>query len=358
MTSTRNIIVRQPQQLSVQWAQHVVDQHHPDAKVSAVKIHAVNIGTSTRWRIIVNHDAGKALPTRWFVKTPSLALKPRVITTLPRLLHKEVSFYTSLSKNTPVKLPRVLAAQSRLGRGTTLVMTDLEELGFKPGQPSDALDQQQARLVLGNLAQLHAHYWNDHNLLKTHRWLNGLGQSIENHLGTLMAVPLMKRGLSLAGSRVPKKLHASALRYAADRRRITRMLASGTPTLVHHDCHPGNLFWMQSEPGFLDWQLVRMGEGLSDVAYFLATALTPESRRQHEKQLLQHYLTSLSQHGIQHLDEHQSYQRYRHHLVYAFEAMVLTLAIGGMMDQASNEELISRTAAAIEDHDSYAALFI
>jgi hypothetical protein len=36
---------------------------------------------------------------------------------------------------------------------------------------------------------------------------------------------------------------------------------------------PAIFFGTDSEPGFLDWQLVRMGEGVGDVAYFLATAL-------------------------------------------------------------------------------------
>jgi aminoglycoside phosphotransferase (APT) family kinase protein len=58
-----------------------------------------------------------------------------------------------------------------------------------------------------------------------------------------------------------------------------RALALGPKTLVHHDCHPGNLFWTQSQPGFLDWQLIRLGEGIGDIAYFLATALEPECRR-------------------------------------------------------------------------------
>jgi len=220
------------------------------------------------------------------------------------------------------------------------------------------LTVEQARRVVEKLAGFHAHYWNKAELLKTHRWLNGFSHNIENHMGTLLAVPLMKRGLTLAGNLVPIKLHHSALRYAADRRRITKILASGIQTLVHHDCHPGNLFWNQGEPGFLDWQLVRMGEGISDLAYFMATSLKPECRRRHEKQLLELYLISLAKHGIGGLDDVRYYQRYRAHLVYPFEAMIVTLAIGGMMDEHSNLELIARVAAAIDDHDSYAALAI
>lgn len=351
-----NIVVHRPSELSKQWAQRIVSRYVADARVSAVDIQSINVGTSTRLRLAVQHDAPGVVPARWFVKTPSLAIKSRAITALPRLLHKEVNFYNSLSSTTPVNLPQILAAQSSFGRGTTLVMTDLDELGCRPGLTADALSSEQACQVVEKLANFHAHYWDNPQLLKRHRWLNGFSHTIENHMGTIMAVPLMKRGLSLAGSLVPAKLHRSALRYAAERRRITHLLARGVQTLVHHDCHPGNLFWTETEPGFLDWQLVRMGEGISDLAYFLATSLTPEIRRSHEKQLLTLYLNSLAKNGVKDLDENQSWQRYRAHLAYPFEAMVVTLAIGGMMEHASNLELIRRVSAALEDHDSFAAV--
>lgn len=350
-----NIVVHRPTQLSKQWAQRIVNRYVTNAKVSAVDVHSISVGTSTRLRLAVNHDATDVVPSRWFVKTPSLAIKSRAITAIPRLLQKEVSFYNSLSGSAPIPVPQILAAQSLLG-ATTLVMADLEELGCRPGHVADALSFGQASRVVEKLAAFHAHYWGNADLLKTHRWLNGFSHSMENHMGTLLAIPLMRRGLDLAGSLVPGKLHKSALRYAASRRRITKALASGVHTLVHHDCHPGNLFWNQANPGFLDWQLVRMGEGIGDLAYFLATSLHPETRRAHEKQLLELYLATLAKYGISNLDEQSYFQRYQAHLVYPFEAMVVTLAIGGMMDKSSNLELIARASAALDDHDSYSAL--
>lgn len=348
----QNILIHRPTDLSLRWAQGIVNHYAADAKVSDISIQSVSIGTSTRLRLLVNHDAPDIVPLRWFVKTPSLALKSRIITALPRLLHKEVHFYQSLSKLSPVNLPQILAAQTRCCHGSTLVMADLTESGFTPGQPDDALSVQQARQVIKQLARFHAYYWNHRHLIKTHRWLSGFNNRIEDYMGNLLAVPLMRHGLRLSGDLVPSKLHESALRYAANRRRITQSLATGPQTLVHHDCHPGNLFWLDSQPGFLDWQLVRMGEGIGDVAYFLATALQPDCRRNHESELLNLYQESLAVHGVGEIDGKSLYQRYRAHLSYAFEAMVVTLAIGGMMEWSSNIELIKRTAAAVDDHDS------
>ncbi|MEY3786339.1 MAG: hypothetical protein RLZ75_544, partial [Pseudomonadota bacterium] len=44
------------------------------------------------------------------------------------------------------------------------------------------------------------------------------------------------------------------------------------------------------------------------------------------------------------------------HLIYPFEAMLVTLAIGGMMNIESNHELIRRTVAAVDDLDVFGAI--
>jgi len=91
------------------------------------------------------------------------------------------------------------------------------------------------------------------------------------------------------------------------------------------------------------------------VAYFLSTALSIETRRQHEAELLANYALMLSANGVD-IDKTRLMQRYRAHLVYAFEAMVVTLAVGGMMDLDCNLELIRRTAAAVDELDAFSAL--
>jgi hypothetical protein len=48
--------------------------------------------------------------------------------------------------------------------------------------------------------------------------------------------------------------------------------------------------------------------------------------------------------------------RYRAYLVYPFEAMIVTLAVDGMVQMESNLEMISRATLAIEDHGAFALL--
>jgi len=354
----QTILARQPKDLTVAWAQRVANQHDVNIQVSDVALVSVDIGTTTRIKINVEHNRPELLPKRWFVKLPSLAWQARLITSLPRLLHTEVRFYKEMASAMPVNIPKHIASQSRIGRGAILVLSDIKAIGAVPGNPCDALNFEQAAMVVKQLANFHARFWNKVEQTKKYQWLAGPVRRLEDALGSALAVPLMKRGLRLAGDIVPARLHDSVINYAKNRKQAMRFLSDGPQTLVHHDCHAGNLFWHRAEPGLLDWQLVRLGEGVSDIAYFLATALTPELRRLHEISLLGIYAHQLIENGVPNVDLTELLQRYRAHLIYPFEAMVLTLAVGGLMDLKSNKELISRAAIAIDDLDALSALHI
>lgn len=353
--SHSDIMVNRLRDFTVPWAQRIVERHCPETRVKNLDLVSADIGTTTRVRLAVDHDGPLSLPRRWFVKIPSLAWRARLITALPRLLHVETRFYQDIAQSVPLNRPTLLAAQSRLGKGATLVLSDVAEHGAQPGKAGEALTLPQATTVIEHLARFHAAFWgipHDQN----YRWLGGPIRRLEDTLGMLMAAPLMQLGLEKAVDAVPSNLHQAALNYARRRRRIMQFLNSGTQTLVHRDCHPGNFFWNDSKPGFLDWQLVRMGEGIADIAYFLATALEPELRQAHERSLLELYQQTLAAHGITVATPEALWQRYRAHLSYPFEAMVVTLAVGGMMEETANLEMIRRAACAISDLDGFSAL--
>ena len=354
------IIVQKPSELTAKWAQNIL-HNHPNSKINKHKINtveviSVDIGTTTRVRLAVDHDGPDTLPKRWFVKLPSLSQRAKLITALPRLLPTEIRFYNELATIVPVNKPIALSAQSRLGRGSTLVLNDVSELGAIHGRTGEALTVAQAGLVIEQLAHCHAHFMNKAKNNPEIRWLAGPIRRLEDGLGTALAVPLMKRGIGLASDWVAAKLHIPALRYARYRQQVMHFLSKGEPTLIHHDCHPGNLFWQNGQPGFLDWQMVRIGEEISDVSYFLATALKTETRRKHEHALLANYHKIMLAKNAANPDFQHLLNRYRAHLVYPFEAMIVTLAVGGMMQLESNLEMIQRTAVAVEDHDTFAML--
>lgn len=323
------------------------------ARVSGARVLDVDVGTTSRVRFEVDHDG--SAPRRWFIKLPSKSFKARAITALPRLPQTEIRFYLELAQHVPTRRPRALAAVAAFGRGYTLVLEDLTERGIRPGTPSDTLSFEQASQVCATLAELHASHWESPRLKGDLAWLAGPVRRLEDGLGSALAVPLMRRGLDRATAVVPRELRRPALRYAQRRRQAMRFLAAGPRTLIHHDCHPGNLYWGPGGPGLLDWQLVRSGEGIGDVAYLLATALSPEVRRDHERALVAGYGQALEAAGVPGQDFERLWSRYRAHLTYAFEAMVVTLAVGGLMDEEIVSELIRRSALAVAEQESFSA---
>lgn len=130
-----SILVRRPEDLNADWAQRVIDRSHAGVHVAGLDIVSVDVGTTTRIRLAIDHDGPETLPRRWFVKFPSLAWRARFITALPRLLHTEIRFYTEAAPAVPIAIPAILAAQSRPGRGAILVLQDVAESGGVAGFP-------------------------------------------------------------------------------------------------------------------------------------------------------------------------------------------------------------------------------
>ena len=70
-------------------------------------------------------------------------------------------------------------------------------------------------------------------------------------------------------------------------------------TLVHGDCHCGNLFYeSDGAPGFLDWQCVFPGAPGHDHAELIVTSLTAERRRSAERDLIALYRDVLKAHRV------------------------------------------------------------
>jgi len=288
-----------------------------------------------------------------FVKTPSRHPATRLLVEAAGLTASEVRFYRTLAQSVPVRVPECLHARHD-GTRFMLVLEDLTGTDRLPA-PTEACTARQALAVIDALADLHAYGWGRPERGRAGGWL--LAQvDRERSLGTWLRLPLTRRGLELAGDQVPRSVAAGALRYARNHGIADRQL-TGTPhTLIHNDCHIGNLaFGEEDQPLFLDWQMVRAGQWARDVAYFCTLALDPDDRRSGEDLLLDRYRRRLHAAGGPDLDAEEARDAYRRHAAYALEATIVTLAIGAAPRDATDAWL-ARATAAVDDLDSCAAL--
>lgn len=288
-----------------------------------------------------------------FVKTPSRKPATRLLVEAAGLTASEVRFYRTLAANVPVRVPACLHARHD-GTRFMLVLEDLTGDNRLP-PATDACTARQALAVIGALADLHAYGWGRPEGGRAGGWLLAQAER-ERFLGTWLRLPLIHRGLQLAGDRVPGSPAADVLRYARHHKLANRQLAGPPHTLIHNDCHIGNLaFADDDQPIFLDWQMVRAGQWARDVAYFCILALDPDDRRSAEGLLLDRYRRRLRAAGGPALNASEARDAYRRHTVYALEATLVTMAIGAA-PRSTTDVWLARATAAVADLDPFAAL--
>ena len=288
-----------------------------------------------------------------FVKTPTASPLVRLVTEAAGLTACEVRFYRTLAATAPVQVPECLYAR----HDGTRFMLVLEDLGARArlGAPGERCTARRASAVIEALADLHAYGWGRPKRGSAGGWLLAQADR-ERSLGAWLRLPLMRRGLNLAGEQVPPPVAASALRYARHRRVAEPRLTGPPHTLIHNDCHLGNLaFDTEDRPILLDWQMTRAGQWARDVAYFCTLALDPDDRRSGEGLLLDRYRRRLRAAGGPDLDAGEAWDAYRRHAAYAFEATAVTIALGAV-PRATTDVWLARASAAVEDLQSFEAL--
>ncbi|MCY4652902.1 MAG: hypothetical protein OXC95_07020 [Dehalococcoidia bacterium] len=101
----------------------------------------------------------------------------------------------------------------------------------------------------------------------------------------------------------------------------------------------------------MDWQSIRLGRGMYDLAYFLSTSVPVEMRRQHQADLMEAYAETLSAHGV----NYTAADRAEDFCWALLDIVTFVGIIGSTLDFQSprglelSETILSRLWAAIED---------
>lgn len=205
---------------------------------------------------------------------------------------REAGFYAALAPRvSSASKPHFSEYDTEAG-ALCILMEDLGELdaGDQVGGCSPA----QARAAIDGMAALHAEFWSDE--------LPG----VPRHDHAAEAVAQMHsaswRQMRLAGLRglhMPPELLDAADLIAPNVVAIKQRLGEPPITLQHGDMRLDNMFF---EPDgsvrLIDWQVLRAGRGAYDVAYFLATSLPTESRREWQSELVGNYVDALKARGV------------------------------------------------------------
>jgi hypothetical protein len=239
---------------------------------------------------------------------------------------REVRFYQELAPRIGGPLARCAAAAYDEAEGWfTLLLEDVA-----PAQVGDQIagcGVEQARLAMRELARLHGPVLEDSELAAS-EWLNR-----PSPVGGALVGALLPGFLERYGERIAPEHRALCERFAP---RVDEWLSARNPPLgvVHGDFRLDNLLFGQPgsarELTVVDWQTVGWGGAMSDAAYFLGGALTPELRRAHERELFAEYHEALCAQGVRGFGAERCWTEYRRH---AFAGVLMAIVASMLVER-------------------------
>jgi aminoglycoside phosphotransferase (APT) family kinase protein len=137
---------------------------------------------------------------------------------------------------------------------------------------------------------------------------------------------------------------------------VARAIDRGPTTLLHGDPHPGNAYLVDGRAGHFDWQVMRRGPAIRDVAYCMVLSLDPPVRRAAERTLLAGWCDALASAGGPRLGVDDLWNAYRANAAYVYAAAAFTAGMRGLQPDDVAGTGLARAAAALEDLDAWRAV--
>ncbi len=339
-------------EVSTSWLSDVMGDEVQDMDVTQIGQGVGIMGDIYR----VGLTGGTGLPESVVVKLPSSFEENRAQGVALGMFEAEVRFYNELAHAVSVGLPQVYHADIQPGTAEfVIVMEDLSRLRMV--EQSQGMSVEEARAAVRVLAHVHAAWW-DKAQDPSLEWIPTMtGPRIEFVDQLLQQIlPVFLEGFAKylpdGGVEIYEK-------FAGNYLNINTVLAGRSPwTLVHQDYRVENLLFGPPGSGevvVLDWQGIGRGPGGYDLAYILGGSMSPGTRREHERELVESYHSQLRELGINGYSADQLWDDYGH--AQLMGGLATAMVVGGGMD-LSNErgvELIatmaSRHVAAAMDHD-------
>jgi hypothetical protein len=321
--------------------------------VTSLKVLDSTGGTTSHARVALTGDA---VPESVFVKMAAQSVPTRLMGDVVTLAQTEVRFYTDLAPELGAGVPLHYGSEFDSLTGRFIIV--LEDLSVGSCEFTDTLtplDKDHAAGVVGLLAHLHGTFWD--RLPKTAGGEEPLGWlwSASDDPG----IPLVGSMLRLSARRMKERtsIPVEDGRFVVEHYpEVARVIDAKPHTVLHGDAHPGNCYFEDGQAGLLDWQVVRRGHPIRDVAYTIVTGMTTADRQAHQRDLLDDYRPALAAAGGPELDRDEMWTRYRQAAAYAFVAALITAGLGGMQSEAIALEGLRRAVAALNDLDAVAAI--
>jgi aminoglycoside phosphotransferase (APT) family kinase protein len=353
-----------PDQLDGPWFESVLAARHPGVRVRTAHVTRVDEWTNCHVRVELSYDhpgdgAGPA-PARVFVKLPPRDARKAKALGSARMGAREARFYTELAPALDLRVPTPHGAVIEDDGGFAIVLEDLADSGCRPFNARPVAPDATA-VALEDLARMHVRYEEPARRTSADvAWVEAPrlpppGATDAPNIGQI----LLRKGIDEQRDRLGEPYVAVAERWIAHRADLQALWWDAPLTVIHNDCHPGNLFDDHGRVGFFDWGLMCLGDPLRDASYFLCLALDTDARREHERALLESYLEARRALGGRAIAFDDAWLRHRIHAAYTVPASCQALDVPADSTASAREfsdVFLARAIAAVEDLDSIGAI--
>jgi hypothetical protein len=330
-------VLRRPQDLTAEWLRGVLGS----GAIETFEVQPIGTGPmSESRRVSIGYANGpRSGPASVVLKTASDNEASRSAGVSLGVYEREIRFYRELAPRIGGPLAAChLAVIDPLEGWFTLVLEDVAPA--VQGDQIAGCDAEQARLAMRELARLHAPVFADPQLGAT-PWLNQ-----EMVLTQALLMQLLPAFLERYRARVSEAHERVAARFIES---LDGWLADRRPPLglVHGDYRLDNLLFGSDAHAraltAVDWQTVGWGPVMTDAAYFLGGALTPEDRRAHERELVREYYDALRANGVRGFGWEECWSGYRRQ---SFLGILMTVAPAMLVERTERgDEMFMTTFA-------------
>ncbi|MFN3215724.1 MAG: phosphotransferase [Acidimicrobiales bacterium] len=342
--STTPDLRTEPDDIDPVWMSAVLAAAGTPRPVGSLRHEPVGVGLMARsHRFTLDHTDGSTSTV--VVKFPSSDLGTRSLGA--SAYAREVGFYLDVAATINGGLARCLhAASNDDGSDFVLVLEDLA-----PRRPGDQLlgcDVAAAETAVANMARLHGSTWHRDAIAELTWTSQGTGSGLADIMGVVLGAFAERFAGLLDEATLP------VLACFAERIEVWLEREPSTRALVHGDYRLDNLLFGDDDVVAVDWQTVDYRSPMRDLAYFCGNSLTVETRRDVEKDLLDHYLEVLATEGVNGFDAARAHDEMLHGM---FQGPMVTMLGAFTASRSERSEamfaaMADRAASQILDHDA------
>ncbi len=343
-----------PYAITAEWLTAVLCGKIPGAVVTHVEVKPASAGTHERHQLIVSYnEEGRraALPVSIFTKS-----LPSVVT---RMIGGFNDFYSQLRPQLEIEAP--LCYHSTYDRRTFAAIHLLEDMVATKSATfcnhKTYVSRAMADDMIDLLASLHSHFYADPALAERYRWLAGYPRWFTIGAEKMGTEYYTYKAFDAAAHVIPAGVLARRDEVWPATIRALALHESEPQGLIHSDVHIGN--WYRTgtgQMGLCDWQCLSRGHWSRDFAYAVTASLTPDNRRNWERDLLARYVERFAEKTGVKPDLDLSFLHCRQQIVHALAMWTITLCHSPLLPNMQPEDttltMIGRITTAMADLDS------